>query len=688
MTPAERLDDLRRKIRHHEEQYYVYNDPEIMDAEFDALMRELSNVENEYPELATPDSPTQRVAGRPIDTFETVQHGTAMLSLENAYTENELREFDERVKKIVGEISETGLVPYVAELKIDGLSISLTYEKGQFVRGVTRGDGLRGEDVTSNVRVIKSIPLRLADDLVNTFEVRGEIFLPRHSFDRINKERNRSGQALFANPRNTAAGTMRNLDPEKVLRRGLGAFVYQLIPRADGLSDQPVSEGAISDLPKSHAETLEKLQQLGLPIEPHWRRCDGIESVLTFCREWIENRYSLQFGADGVVIKIDDLELRKRLGSTSKFPRWAIAFKFPTEQVTTRLLRIELKVGRTGAVTPIAILDPIRIGGSTIQLATLYNEQEIRRKDIRPGDMVVVEKGGDVIPKIVKVISSLRPSGSSAPRSFLMPKNCPECSARLHRPEGEAITRCINTSCPAKLRRSLTHFACRRAMNIEGLGESLVHQLVGRGLVRDLSDLYTLDRLALEGLDRMGKRSVTKLLDQIERSKKNSFTRFLFGLGIRHVGEHAAQFLTQTYNSIDALMDASLESLETVTEVGPVVARSVSVFFDDAENRSLIIRLRTAGIKMSIADTNPSQKTQTLKGRVFVLTGTFSSVTRNQAIHAIEDLGGKVSASVGKKTTYLAIGDKPGSKATKARSLGVKILNEVEFFELLEHGNN
>lgn len=685
MTPAERIDDLRRKIRRHEEQYYVYDDPEITDADFDVLMRDLASVENNYPELVTPDSPTQRVAGRPIDTFETVQHSTAMLSLENAYTENELREFDERVKKLAGEISETSLVSYVAELKIDGLSISLTYENGQFVNGVTRGDGSRGEDVTSNVRVVKSIPLRLADDSVNPFEVRGEIFLPRHSFDRINKERNRSGQALFANPRNAAAGTMRNLDPEKVLRRRLSAFVYQLIPRADRLSDQPVPEGAISDFPKSHTETLERLQQLGLPVEPHWRRCDGIESALTFCREWIENRDSLQFDVDGVVIKIDDLELRKRLGSTSKFPRWAIAFKFPTEQVATRLLRIEVKVGRTGAVTPIAILDPIRIGGSTIQLATLHNEQEIRRKDIRPGDMVVVEKGGDVIPKIVKVISSLRPSGSSAPRSFVMPKNCPECSARLHRREGEAITRCINTSCPEKLRRSLTHFACRRAMNIEGLGESLVHQLVGRGLVRDLSDLYTLDRLALEGLDRMGKRSVAKLLDQIERSKQNSFTRFLFGLGIRHVGEHAAQLLTQTYNSMDALMEASLESLETVAEIGPVVARSIRVFVDDEENRSLIIRLRTAGIKMSITDANPSQRTQTLKGKVFVLTGTFSSLTRNQAIHAIEDLDGQVSASVGKQTTYLVIGDKPGSKVTKARSLGVTILDEVEFFELLEH---
>ena len=683
MTPPARIEDLRRQIRHHEERYYVRNDPEITDSEFDALMSQLAALEREHPDLVTPDSPTQRVADRPVDTFKSVEHASAMLSLDNAYTEGEVREFDERVRKATGEISGPGGVAYVAELKIDGLSIALTYEGGRLRRGVTRGDGFRGENVTSNVRVIRAIPLRLRDGSSEPLEVRGEIYLPRRAFERINEEREHSGQALFANPRNAAAGTMRNLDPAQVARRGLSAHVYQLVAHEGRPPDRSPSGETRGSVPMSHAESLERLQAWGLSVEPHWRRCDGIEAVLSFCREWAERRHSLQFGTDGVVIKVDDLEVRNRLGATSKCPRWAVAFKFPAEQATTRLLQIEVNVGRTGAVTPFAVLDPVKLGGSTVQLATLHNEQEIARKDIRAGDIVLVEKGGDVIPKIVKAISSLRPTGSGAPRPFVMPTRCPACDTRLHRPEGEVVRRCMNTTCPAKLRRGLVHFASRRAMNIEGLGESLVDQLVDRGLVRDFSDLYMLDAPALEGLERMGKRSAAKLLEQIERSKLNVFPRVVYAIGIRHVGERAAQLLARAYGSIDALMAASVESLEAVADIGPVVARSVRAFLDERGNRKLIARLRAAGVRMAAEAADAAPSAHALAGKVFVLTGTFSSLTRDQATQAIEALGGKVSASVSKKATYLVVGAEPGSKLEKARTLGVETLDEAELRGLI-----
>ncbi len=468
MNPSERIQELRALIRYHEERYYVLSTPEIADAEFDALMDELERLEAENPDLLTADSPTQRVGGRPVEGFETVVHAEPMLSLDNAYSEAELRAFDERVRRGVGDTQE---ITYVAELKIDGLSLALTYVDGQLVRGATRGDGVRGEEVTSNVRTIRTLPLLLRDGVPGTIEVRGEVYLPRRHFERINKEREESGEPLYANPRNVAAGTMRNLDPKLVARRGLSAFTYYTIG---------------SSFP-THAETLETMRGWGLPVEPHWRRCTGIDELLAFCEEWAEKRRTLEFDTDGVVIKVDSIALRARLGSTSKFPRWAVAFKFPAEQKTTLLKRIDVNVGRTGAVTPFAELEPVFLAGTTVSMATLHNADDLARKDIRERDWVLVEKAGDVIPRVIGPVLGRRPPDS---QPWIMPTACPRCGATLHRPEGEVVWRCENTSCPAKLRRGLEHFASRSAMNIEGLGESLIAQLVDSGLVRDYADVY------------------------------------------------------------------------------------------------------------------------------------------------------------------------------------------------------
>ena len=668
---ARQIEALRDQIRHQEERYYVLADPEISDAEFDALMRELQQLETTHPELITPDSPTQRVAGTPVEGFESVEHAEPMLSLDNAYTEAEMRAFDERVHRGLG---GTASVRYVTELKIDGLSIALTYRDGHLDRGVTRGDGRRGEDVTSNVRVIRAIPLRLKGTPPGRVEVRGEIYLPRGAFDRINREREEAGMPLFANPRNAAAGAIRNLDPALVAKRGLSAFVYQII--ATDLD---------ADRPATHAETLERLRDWGLPIEPHWLLCDAMEPVVAFCREWAERRSSLAFDTDGVVVKVADLEQRARLGATSKFPRWAIAFKFPAEQATTRLLRIEVNVGRTGAVTPYAVLEPVRLAGSTIQMATLHNAAEVARKDIRAGDVVLVEKGGDVIPKIVKPITSQRASGPDAPRAFVMPTRCPVCRTRLERPVDEVVWRCPNPVCPAKLRRALLHFASRGAMNVEGLGESLVNQLVDKGLVADFADLYALQAPALEALERMGKKSSANLVAEIEQSKGSDLWRLLFGVGMRHVGERAAQILARTFGSLDALMAASLEDLDRVPDVGPVVAASVQAFFGEPKNRDLLARLRKAGVN-TVSAAEATGPESPWSGRAFVLTGTLASRSRDEARRAIEALGGKVTSAVSKKTSYVVVGTDPGSKLEKARALGVETLDEDAFLKLIMEG--
>jgi DNA ligase (NAD+) len=667
MTPAERLTDLRARIRHHEERYYVLNDPEISDAEFDRLVEHLQALEREHPDLVTPDSPTQRVGGRPVEGFTSVEHQVPMLSLDNSYNEEELTAFDERVRRTVtGDGDVPPSVNYVAELKIDGLSISLTYEDGVLVRGVTRGDGLRGEDVTSNVRTIRAIPLVLNARVPGRIEIRGEVYLPRAAFDRLNRNREDRDEPVFANPRNAAAGTMRNLDPAEVARRGLSAFTYQLIG----------PEGVV---PALHSETLALLRRWGLPVEPNWRQCAGAVAVLAYCAQWKDGRRALPFDTDGVVIKLDDVALRERAGATSKFPRWAIAFKFPAEQATTKLLAIEVNVGRTGAVTPYAVLEPVRLSGSTIQLATLHNEQEVARRDIRPGDYVLIEKGGEVIPKVVKPILSRRDPGAAP---WAMPTHCPSCGSRLHRPEGEAVWRCVSTACPARFRRSLEHFASRRAMNIEGLGEALVEQVIASGLVRDFADLYHLTAGQVQALERMGTKSAEKLLKQVDGSRANDPWRLVYGLGIRYVGERVAQVLMNAFGSIEALERATVEELQAVNEIGPVVAASVREYFDEPRNRQLVARLREAGVK-TVGAKAPASADGALTGKTFVLTGALASMSRGEAAAAIEALGGKVTGSVSRKTSCVVAGSDPGSKLDKARELGLEIVDEAGFLRLI-----
>lgn len=666
MTLTQKVDELRQAIRRHEELYYLHAAPVISDAEFDALMNELKAIEAAHPELLTPDSPTQRVGGRPAEGFVTVEHIQPMLSLDNAYNEEDLRAFDERVRK--GLAIDASPV-YVAELKIDGLSIALTYDHGRLVRGATRGDGSRGEEVTANVRTVRAIPLALNHGPEGRVEIRGEVYLPKRAFERMNEEQEAAGEPLYANARNTAAGTMRNLDPALVSKRGLSAWMYQV-----------VAEGGPKG-PPLHSEMLRALKAWGLAVEPHWRECDGIDAVIAFCDEWREQRGQLAFETDGVVIKLNDLAARERLGTTSKFPRWATAFKFPAERKVAMLHRIEVNIGRTGAATPFAMLEPTVVAGSTISMATLHNPDDIIRKDIRPGELVIIEKAGDVIPRVVGPANA---EAAERPAPWVMPTACPVCNSPLHKPDDEAVWRCENCSCPARLRRGLEHFASRGAMNIEGMGESLVGQLAESGLVKSLADVYHLTPEALEGLERMGKKSAAKVIGEIEKSKSNDVWRLLYGLGIRHVGERGAQVLADHFGSIAEVQSASLEALQQVREIGPVLAEAVRTWFDEPRNRKLVERLQAAGLKMTgerkVAPAGP----QPLAGKSYVITGTLASMSREDAQARLEALGAKVTGSVSKKTTALVAGTEPGaSKTEKARALGIETLDEDAFQHLI-----
>ena len=675
-TQAERIEELRNAVRYHEERYYRFSDPEISDEEFDRLLHELERLEAEHPELITSDSPTQRVAGQPVEGFPTVAHLSPMLSLDNVYNEDELRAFDDRVRKAAG-LGDAPL-SYVAELKIDGLSIALTYDNRRLVRGATRGDGLHGEDVTANVRTIRALPLVLDQGAPpERIEVRGEIYLPRAAFERMNRAREEAGEPLFANPRNAAAGTMRNLDPSLVAKRGLSAFVYQVA-------------GATTT--STHADLLDTMSGWRLPVEPHWRCCDSIEALLSFCVEWETKRNTLGYETDGVVIKVDDLRLRERLGATAKSPRWATAFKFPAQQATTVLRRIDVNVGRTGAVTPYAVLEPVLLAGSTISMATLHNAEDVERKDLREGDRVLIEKGGDVIPKIVKPLLP-RPAGA---QPWAMPTACPVCETRLVRDEDEVVWRCGNSSCPARIRRGLEHFCSRSAMNIEGLGESLIEQLLELRLVHDFADLYGLQASQLENLvvtpqlpksDRARPRRLGKVghnvVKQIEQSKSNDLSRLLYALGIRHVGEKAAASLARHFRTMHAVLDAQAEALQQVPDIGPVVAASIRAFAEEPANLTLIQRLAAAGVNMDSREPPPSVAPRPLEGQVVVLTGTLASMSREDAKAALERLGAKVSGSVSKKTRYVVVGVAPGSKADKARDLGVETLDEQAFLALI-----
>jgi DNA ligase (NAD+) len=682
IQPEQRIRELRDAIRRHEERYYILNDPEISDQEFDQLLHELERLEAEHPDLVTADSPTQRVAGRPVTGFETVQHLAPMLSLDNAYDHDELRAFDERVRKGAGLADSAGGVAYVAELKIDGLSIALTYEDGRLVRGATRGDGSRGEEVTANVRTIRAIPLKLRDAPRERIEVRGEVYLPRASFERTNREREQAGETVFANPRNAAAGTMRTLEPALVAKRGLSAFVYQMVEAAapaEAASHTSGPKTADSNRASSHAALLTAMREWGLPVEPHWRRCATIEDVVAFCSDWAEKRRTLDFDTDGVVVKVDDLALRERLGATAKFPRWATAFKFPAQQATTILRRIDVNVGRTGAVTPFAVLEPVLLAGSTISMATLHNAEDVARKDLREGDRVLIEKGGDVIPKVVKPI--LPHADDSRP--WEMPTLCPVCGSGLHRDEEEVVWRCSNTSCPARIRRSLEHFASRSAMNIEGLGESLIDQLVTKEIVRDCADIYHLSGEQLADLERMGKKSAANVMAQIDRSRANDLSRLIYALGIRHVGEKAAATIARHLRTMDRVIAAPAELLQQVPEIGPVVAQSVRDFADEPHNRDLISRLAAAGVNMTSQAPEPASDAGRLAGKTFVLTGTLATMTREEATEALERLGAKVATSVSKKTTYVVAGAEAGTKLAKAHDLGVEVLDEDAFRQLI-----
>jgi DNA ligase (NAD+) len=655
---AQRIKKLREEITYHERKYYVDNDPQISDAEFDKLVRELQDIEGRFPDLITPESPTQRVGEKPAEGFPTVTHSLPMLSLDNCFSVEELRDFEERIRRLLPEEK----IEYVAELKIDGLSISVLYRKGKFSQAVTRGDGLRGDDVTSNVKTIHSLPLAISDQ--RNIEVRGEVFLPFASFRKINRAQEDQGRPVFANPRNAAAGSIRLLDPKEVGRRQLDVFVYYLYANEREMPTQ--------------WECLGKLRELGFKTNPHSRYCRTLQEVIDFWEEWREKRDELDYDVDGIVIKVNSAEQRADLGTTAKSPRWAISFKFPARQATTRIREIRVQVGRTGALTPVAVLEPVKLSGTTITRSTLHNEDEIERKDIRVGDWVLIERSGDVIPRVVAPMKERR---TGREKKFVFPKRCPICGSAAFRPEGEVISRCTNPSCPAKLRESLLHFSWRRAMNIEGLGEALVDQLIEKKLVRAIPDIYSLRYDDLVSLERMGPKSSQNLLAEIENSKKRDLSAFLFALGIRHVGERLARTLAGHFGTLDALAAASTEDLIQVEDIGPTVAESIVFFFGQPENTAFLQRLKEAGLDFKSEARKGGPKH--LAGKTFVLTGTLAKWGRDEAKERIERRGGKVTSAVSSKTDYLVAGESPGSKLSNARGLGIAILNEQEFLKLI-----
>ncbi len=658
----QRVEWLRAEIRRHERLYYVLAAPEISDQEYDALERELRELEAAHPELVSPDSPTRRVGGEPAEGFATFTHRVAMLSLDNTYNEDELRDFQARVFRLVGERP----LRYTAELKIDGLSISLHYERGRLVRGVTRGDGVRGDDVTSNVRAIRSVPLLLQGEAPDELEVRGEVYLPRSRFEAINREREEADEEAFANPRNAAAGTMKTLDARVVARRGLDLFLYQIAQQT----------GAPA---RGQWEALDRLRGWGLRTNPTSRLCDGLEEVLAFCAEWQEKRDSLEYDIDGVVVKVDDAALQAELGFTSKSPRWAIAYKYPPRQAATVVESIVVQVGRTGRLTPVANLRPVPLAGSTVARATLHNEEEVARKDVRVGDTVLIEKGGDVIPKVVRVVPEKRPA---AARPWQAPTHCPACGAEAVKPEGEADRRCPNAACPAQLETRILHFARRDAMDIEGLGEALVAQLAAAGLVRDVSDLYRLTATQLVALERFGEKSAANLIAQIEQSKGRGLRRLLFGLGIRFVGERAAMLLSRHFCSLEALAKASVDEIDAIYEIGPAVAQSIHDWLADPASRSLVGRLEDCGV-VTVEEGAAGPASLAFQGQQFVLTGTLAGMTRDQAKAEIERRGGRVTSSVSKKTSVVVVGADPGSKADRAAELKLKVVDEAGFRALI-----
>jgi DNA ligase (NAD+) len=663
----ERIESLREEIRHHEYRYYVLDDPEISDAAFDRLMNELKQLEAGHPQLITPDSPTQRVGGKPREGFVKVAHSSAMLSLDNAYSEEELRNWERRVHELSGRKD----IEYVCELKLDGMSLAVRYEGGRLVRGITRGDGSTGEDVTANVRTVRSIPLSIAREklkkagIPGDFEVRGEMLMPIASFKKMNEERERQGLAQFANPRNATAGTVRQLEPSITAERRLDYFAYMLL--SDG---QTVFS--------NHWATLNALDDAGFKVNPRRALADNFDEVWKFIGEWETKRDSLPYEIDGVVIKVNSAALQSELGFTGKAPRWAIAYKYAARSGTTQIEGIHVQVGRTGKLTPVAELKPVPIGGTTVSRATLHNMDEIERLGVKIGDWVEVERGGDVIPKVTRVIEDK--NHARGHKSFHMPDKCPVCGGNVVRVEGEADHRCVNQKCPAKLRETILHFASRGVMNIDGMGDALVTQLTDRQMVKDVADIYKLTKSDLLKLERMGDKSAQNVLDEIDRSKKLPLERVIYGLGIRFVGERTAQFLAEHFGSLDAIESASEDELQQVEEVGPRIATSIVEFFAEPKNRELVEELRSAGLQLKGKKKERGTK---LAGKTFVLTGTLANYTRDEAKKMIEDAAAKVAGSVSKKTDYVVAGSDAGSKLDKAKELGVKVVDEKGMEELL-----
>jgi DNA ligase (NAD+) len=663
----QRCELLRSEIERHNRLYYVEAAPEISDEAFDALMRELQDIEAQYPALRTPDSPTQRVGGEPIEEFETVEHTVPMRSIDNTYNAAELRAFDERVRR---GLAGNGTPEYVVELKIDGVAISVRYEQGVMTRSATRGDGLRGDNVTANVRTIRMLPMRLEASPPPVIEARGEVYMKRAELDRLNRIREEEGQSPFANPRNATAGTLKLLAPKLVAKRRLHIAFY----------DMAVLDG---EEPGSHWETLKALEAYGLPSNPSYTRCETIDHVLEVCSEWGDKRHSLDFQIDGLVIKVNATAQRRRLGATSKSPRWAIAYKYPAEVAQTKLLNIAVQVGKTGVLTPVAEMAPVSLAGTVVKRATLHNFEDLEKKDVRIGDTVEIEKAGEVIPQVLRYVPDKRPPGA---KRFVAPARCPVCRSEVKKDPDGVYVRCLNPACPAQIKGRLEHFASRNAMDIEGLGTAIIEQLVDRGLVKDFADIYDLEQKSLEDLERMGPKSAANLIAAIQGSKMRPLSRLLNGLGIRHVGSHIADVLAGYFETIETLMNASIEDLTAVPEVGEIVAASIHDFFNTEANRKLIRRLRDHGLNMEESRPEPSEGPRPFEGKTIVVTGALENYTRDAIQERIKALGGRPTSSVSSNTDYVVAGDRPGSKYDKARQLGVRILTEAEFETMSQGG--
>ncbi|MEH7579010.1 NAD-dependent DNA ligase LigA [Priestia megaterium] len=656
-TAKSRVQELRDLLNQYGYEYYVLDQPSVPDAEYDKLMNELIEIEESFPELKTADSPTQRIGGQVLDAFEKVQHQTSMLSLGNAFNEEDLRDFDRRVRQAVGDEFS-----YVCELKIDGLAVSLRYEDGYLVLGATRGDGTTGENITENLKTIRSIPLRIKEPL--SMEVRGEAFMPRKSFEALNEAKMERDEVPFANPRNAAAGSLRQLDPKIAAKRNLDIFVYAMTDTGELEID-------------SHSESLNLLDELGFKTNRERQTCETIDDVIAYIESWQTQRPELSYDIDGIVVKVDSFDQQAELGTTAKSPRWAIAYKFPAEEVVTKLVNIELTVGRTGVITPTAILEPVQVAGTTVQRASLHNEDLIREKDIRIGDYVVVKKAGDIIPEVVNVIEEKR---TGEEQEFTMPTHCPECESELVRLEGEVALRCINPSCPAQIREGLIHFVSRNAMNIDGLGEKVISQLFREQLIKDVADIYTLTKQQLIELERMGEKSADNLIAAIEASKENSLERLLFGLGIRHVGVKAAKTLAQHFETIDKLTKATYDELVAINEIGAKMADAIVAYFTQEEVQELIHELKEYGVNLTYKGpklVSLENVDSVFAGKTVVLTGKLEQLSRNEAKAQIEALGGKVTGSVSKKTDLVVAGEEAGSKLTKANELEIEVWDEA-----------